>query len=164
MRIEASALLPGTPLACFTIMVDPRFQEEKIEHTGAIDGSSTISRAGDETIIRTERAFSTDGLPDVVQRLAGRRLVVVESQVWSPPHPDGGRAGRVELHIVHQPLVLTGALALRMAPDGTFSSVAGELKARVPLIGGKFESAAAPIVRAGANAEYELLATWLHHP
>lgn len=162
MRIEASALLPGTPDECFAIMSDPDFQNAKIEFTGALDGSTTVDTSGDRTTIHTQRSFPTEGLPDVVRRLTGHHLVVVETQVWAAPGRDGGRIGQVELHVVSQPLVLTGTLSLAIAPTGARSSVEGNLKARVPLIGGRFESAAAPIITAGANAEYELLTQWLH--
>lgn len=163
MRIEASALLAGSPDECFAIMSDPDFQEAKIEHTGAIDGSTTVEVVAERTTIHTERAFPTASLPDVVRRLAGGRLVVVETQTWDPRAQDGARIGLVELHVIGQPLILTGRLALLRDPQGARSSVAGDLKARIPLIGGRFEAAAAPIITAGANAEYELLAQWLTH-
>lgn len=142
-------------------MSDPDFQRAKIEHTGAVDGSTTISTSGERTTIWTERAFPTDSLPEMVRRLTGVKLVVVENQMWGPPATDGSRMGRVELHVVGQPLVLTGRLALGIHEEWTVSSVEGVLKARVPLIGARFETAAAPIIRAGAQAEYELLAEWL---
>ena len=67
----------------------------------------------------------------------------------------------VDIHIKGAPLTVKGTI--RLEPNGarTVEVIDAELKANVPLIGGKLERAAADPINAAIAIEIELLREWL---
>ena len=59
------------------------------------------------------------------------------------------------------PIGLIGTIRLDPIAEGTQVTVDGELKARVPFIGGKVEEAAAPSALAGIRKEHKVGIAWL---
>lgn len=163
MRFDSTADYDAPADAVFAIMSQAAFQEEKVASTSDLGGPVSVTGSGDRTVIRTERAYSSSVLPEVARRFVGERFVIVEEQNWGPATATGERTGRLEMHISGQPLSLIADLTLRNTASGSRTTVAGELKARIPLIGGKIESAAAPLIKDGVNAEGSLVRRWLTH-
>ena len=136
MRFDSTADYDAPADAVFAIMSQTAFQDEKVAVTCDLGGPTQVTQRGDRTVIRTERAYSSSVLP-------------------------GNRTGHLEMHISGQPLTLVADLALRNTATGSHTSVSGELKARIPLIGGKIESAAAPLIKDGVQAEATQIRRWL---
>ena len=72
-----------------------------------------------------------------------------------------GRQGTVTVDVDGAPVRLAGTL--RLAPDraGTLETVAGDLKARVPIVGGRIEKAAEPAIRMAIEVEEREGRAWL---
>jgi hypothetical protein len=107
----------------------------------------------------------TDQLPDFLRGLTGGTLTILQVETWDPPDGDGGREGTIEVEISGAPVRMSGTPS--MVPDGTgdgietVETIDGDLKARVPLIGGRVERAAEPAVRAAVGAERRTGTAWL---
>ena len=69
------------------------------------------------------------------------------------------RAGTVEL--AGAPIDLAGTLSLAPTGRGSVETVDGDLKARVPLLGGQIEKAAAPALESAIRVERETGQAWL---
>ncbi len=161
MRFDSTADYDAPADAVFAIMSQTAFQDEKVAVTSDLGGPTQVTQRGDRTVIRTERAYSSSVLPEVARRFVGERFTIVEEQNWGPANEAGDRTGRLEMHISGQLLTLVADLALRTTATGSHTSVSGELKARIPLIGGKIESAAAPLIKDGVQAEATQIRRWL---
>lgn len=161
MKISATFDYAATPQEVFAMLADEDFQARKCAATGALRHSVSVSTQGERTVIVSHRDLPTQDFPDFVRSLVGATLAVVETQDWGPPGPDGARQGRLTVDIVGAPIDLAGTLSL--APDGRGSveSIDGDLKARIPLIGGKIEQAAAPAIESAIRAERETGQAWL---
>ena len=161
MKISATFDYAATPHDVFAMLIDEDFQARKCVATGALSHSVSVSAQGDRTVIVSNRELPTDGFPDFVKSLVGATLAVTETQDWGPAGPDGGRQGRLTVDIAGAPIDLAGTLSLAPAGQGSEESVDGELKARIPLIGGKIEKAAAPAIESAIRAERETGQAWL---
>lgn len=145
----------------FAMLLDPKFQEAKCAATGALNFSVSVQEEGPVQVIETKREMSTEGLPDNVARLVGNTLKIVETQQWGDAAGDGSRSADLEVAISGLPINYVGQI--RMTPDGDSTSMAveGDLRARIPLFGGKVESAAAPGISEGVQIEAETGRTYL---
>src|SRR6185312_12007278 len=98
-----------------------------------------------------------DQLPDFLRGLTGGTLTVVQVETWDPRDGGGGRGGTIGVEIGGAPVRLSGTLSLALDGTGdgaqTVETIDGELRARVPLIGGRIEKAAEPAMRAAVRAE-----------
>lgn len=157
MKFTHRAEYPASPDVVFAALCDQEFQDAKGEATTTGTWSSDVSTSGDRTTIRSERVLPTTDLPDIAKSFVGEQLTIIEVQTWGPAGPDGSRTGDVNLHVKGAPLTLKGALRLSPKGSGTVHEVDGELKAGVPLIGGKIEQAAHAPISQAAKAETDLL-------
>lgn len=156
MKFTHRAEYPATPDAVFAQMLDPGFQDAKCDATAAT-WKSDVSTTGDRTVITTERVLPTDQLPDIARSFVGESLTIVEAQTWGPAAADGTRTADLNLHVKGAPMTLKGMIRLSPTGSGSLHEVEGELRAGVPLIGGKLEKAASQPLLHAARTETELL-------
>jgi Protein of unknown function (DUF2505) len=161
MKISAILDYAATPSEVFAMLSDEDFQARKCIATGALSHSVSVSAQGDRTVIVSNRDLPTDGFPDFVKRLVGTTLAITETQDWGPAGPGGARQGRLTVNIAGAPIDLAGTLSLAPDGQGSVESVEGDLKATIPLIGGKIEKSAAPAIESAIRAERETGQAWL---
>ncbi|GAA1893403.1 DUF2505 domain-containing protein [Lapillicoccus jejuensis] len=163
MRISRSFEYPADPHAVAAMVADPAFQARKCEATHAESHTESVTPLGDSTQIRTRRVMPTDDFPDFVRSMVGPKIAVSETYVWSAPAADGSRDGTVEVEVGDGkvPVAMTGTMTLRPGGPGSVVRIEGELKAKVPLIGGRIEKAAEPAVLDAIAKEREVGLEWL---
>ena len=69
--------------------------------------------------------------------------------------------GTVEMAVAGAPIALKGTVRLAPGGPGTVEQLDAELKAKVPLIGGKIEKAAAPPIEEAIDIEAQTAQEWL---
>jgi hypothetical protein len=161
MKIAKSIEYAGTPEEVFAVLSDVKFQEAKCAATAAVKHSADVKTVGDHTVITTERILPSDGLPDFAKSMVGPTLKVTETQDWGPASSGGGRRGTVDMTVAGAPIALQGTMMLAPGGGGTVETIEAELKAKVPLIGGKIEKAAAPPIEEAIDIEALTAAKWL---
>jgi hypothetical protein len=85
----------------------------------------------------------------------------VRVDTWGPAAADGARDGTIVVEIKGAPVRLTGTITLRPEGAGTVEDVQGDLKAAVPLVGGKIEKVVAPSIQGAVAKEQEVGLRWL---
>jgi len=162
VRLTAELRYAADPATVFAMLCDQAFQERKLGATGALEHEVTVeARGGDGAEIRSRRTMPTDQVPDLVRNLVGSTLTVVQVESWGPAGADGGRDGTVTVEVSGAPVRLTGSLRIRPDGAGTLETVDGDLKARVPIIGGRIERAAEPAIMAAIEVEEREGRGWL---
>ncbi len=158
MKITTSGEFAATPERLFAVLSDPSYQESAAQEPGA---SSAVETRGDRTLITTVRVLPTDRLPDFARTFVGSTVRLTEVQDWGPAAADGSRRAALTLTLDAAPLTLSGEIALAPTPTGSRQSVDADLRARIPLVGAKVESAAAPAVKDAIEHEFSRLRTAL---
>ena len=162
MRLSAEIRYDADPATVFAMLVDADFQERKCAATGALDHELEIEEYDDGgAAIRTSRTMPTDQVPDFIRTFVGQTLTVVQVDDWQPPAPDGSREGTVVVEIKGAPVRLAAAATLLADGAGSRQTIDGDLKASVPLIGGRIEKAVEPALQAAIRVEQREGRAWL---
>ena len=161
MQISESFTYPAPVDTVFAMMTDEEFQSRKCEATHAITHSESVTVTSTEATVVTTRELPTSGFPDFVRSFVGQTIQVVETINYPPADADGSRIGDLNITMGTAPIGLIGTIRLDPIAEGTQVTVDGELKARVPFIGGKVEEAAAPSALAGIRKEHKVGIAWL---
>ncbi len=162
MRLSDEIRYDADPAVVFAMICDPRFQERKCVANGSTEHEVGIEPdAGGGAVVTTRRTLPTDGVPDFVKAFVGETLRVSQLDQWGPPGVDGAREGATVVEIDGAPVRFSAVLRLLPAPGGSVQQVEGELKASVPLLGGRVEKAAEPAIRAAVRAEQRTATAWL---
>jgi hypothetical protein len=125
---------------------------------GAALGHVTVG-AGTVDVEMTQ-SVPAEHLPAIVTKVRPGDLVITRTETWGPL--TGGRsAGTFTARVEGVPATLTGTMTL--AADGAGSRLAldGKVEVKLPLIGGRIESAIADQVSELLDNENEFTARWL---
>lgn len=162
MRIETEIRYAATPDAVGSMLADPSFVDRKCAATGALRHTAEVDGdASGAFTVTTVRTMATDTFPDVARKFVGETVDLKEVDSWDAAAADGARSGTVVVEISGAPLKLTGTLSLRAHDDGTLQTIEGDLKASVPIIGGRLEKAAEPALQMAMRKEGEVGREWL---
>ena len=122
---------------------------------------ASVSPAGDGARVVTKRDLPADDLPDFAKSIVGANLSVTETYDWGAAAADGSRSGSLTVEVAGAPVAMRGAVRLAAAGSGTQITIDGDLKASIPLFGGKVEKAAAPAVVDAIRSEQRTGNAWL---
>jgi Protein of unknown function (DUF2505) len=165
VNISHEITYPAAPAVVSAMTFDPAFQERKCQNTGAlawtVDVEPSTGDSGGQTTVTTTRDMATDQFPDFVKSMVGARLKITEVDRWDAPQDDGARVGSITVTIDGAPIKFTGNLRLEPTAAGARATIAGDLKAGIPFLGGRIEQAAAPAITAAVNAEQRTATDWL---
>lgn len=163
MNISHEITYLAAPDVVSAMTLDPAFQELKCQNTGALAWTVNVapSAAGSPATVTTTRDMPTDQFPDFVKSMVGSRLKITEVDRWDAAQADGTRVGTVTVTIDGAPIKFTGTLHLEPTATGARATIAGDLKAAIPFLGGKIEQAAAPAITAAVRAEQRTATAWL---
>ncbi len=173
MRITESLRHAASPEAVFEMLSDPAYQERRCVGSGSLAHEVTLeepvdSSADGPTVI-TRRRMSTQDFPDMVRRIVGSAVDIVETTRWGAAESDGTREAGFTLSVEHTPVTMVGGVHLAPArsADGaaagsvTTHRVDGELSAHVPFIGGNIERSIGPVLTRAIELESRLGQEWL---
>ncbi len=161
MRIQKSYEYAASPETVFAMLADPQFQAAKCEATHPLSHTESVAPKGEQTEIVTRRVVSTDGFPDFAKSMIGPKLAITETVIWSRASIDGSRTGTMVIGVGDAPVGMQGTVSMMPAAGGTRMEIDGDLKARIPLLGGTIEKTAEPWVVAGVDKEQEVGREWL---
>lgn len=161
MRITETIEHQASPQHVFELFCSQEYQELKCTRSGATDHDVAIEVEGDAITVVTRRTLPSDGLPDFARSVVGKTIDVVETQRWGAADDDGSREAALEVEIPGTPVQFVGGIDLEPSEGGSSQRVDGELKAHVPLLGGKIEKAVAPVLIRAVHLEATVVAEWL---
>jgi hypothetical protein len=152
--LHAESHFAAEPDAVAAMLVDEEFLRQWCEETKSSDVSVTVSggSGGTPRTARTSRAFPTDAFPSFVRSFVGDSLVIEQTDTWEPAG-DGSWNGTSDVSTVGAPARLRATARLD-----------GEVKASVPLVGGKVEQIMHERVLAALRVQERLAADWRTPP
>ena len=129
------------PEELFALISSGPFQLEIISHLGGKDAElveQTVTPEGGVKVVTRQRTGVE--LPGFAKKLIPAVTTVTNTYVWQPAHGDGSREGTWLAEIKGAPVSMGGPTELRSAGSGSVHVFNGEVKASVPVVGGKLES------------------------
>jgi hypothetical protein len=149
------------PLAeLFEMICTKAYQERKCVDAGALSYDVSVTPTDDGTVIKAKRKLPTVGFPSLLRKFVPAGVVSTETVTWGPAAVDGTRTADLHVSFHGTPASMNGTI--RIVADGAGSSVLvdAEFKANVPLVGGKVERIAAPIILGVIDAEEATGQAW----
>ena len=131
----------SAPNELFALISSGAFQLEIIAHLGGKDTElleQTLTPDGGVKLVT--RQHTGVELPGFAKRLIPASTTVTQTYVWGPAHNDGSRQGMWSAEIKGAPVSMGGPTELRASGSGSVHVYKGEVKASVPVVGGKLES------------------------
>ena len=114
-------------------------------------------RRPDGGVLLTVSRELPSGVPGFLERFLPQDGRVLETFDWGAPAADGTRHGVWKADIPGAPAKLGGTLRIDPTEVGSSYTISGEVKVKVPLIGGRAESFIADMVDKLATKEADLL-------
>lgn len=135
---------PADVDATFAVIVDPALYEDVAVRSKALEHSANVTHVHQVHTITLERSMPTDQVPSFAKSLVGDALRIHETTWWKSGSPDDGDAGgyhaTFSVQIVGTPVTFNGTMRLTSTDTGSQQQITGEIKAAIPLLGGKIES------------------------
>lgn len=162
MHVDAEIRYDASPEQVAAMLADEDFVEAKCVAMGAL--KHTVLVEGDARgafTVTYSRTMPTNDFPEAARRFVGDTVVIRQVDDWREPDADGSREGTLSVEITGAPVRLSGTQRLSPEGAGTVQAVDGDLKASVPIVGGKLEKAAEPALRAAMRTENRTGREWL---
>jgi hypothetical protein len=158
MRLSERVEYPAAPGAVYAMLTDEAFREDVCQATGALSWSVEVDAAGPDrgagASVTVRRVLPSD-VPDMVKRLVGETIEVVQAEQWEPGDDVGpARRAEVLVEIVGQPAKMIGMATIESDGDATVFAVNGDVTVSIPLFGGKLEKEVARAIRSALAVEH----------
>lgn len=144
----------------FAMMTDEAYVAEKLSGTGGSEPTINVLKQGSDVVVEAGRNLPAQ-VPSFMKSFVGEAIRVDEVDRWSPADDLGARTAKVTIDFAGTPANATGTLDLRPAGDGAEVLVNFEVKASVPLVGGKIEGVIVEQITRAIRKENEIGADWL---
>ena len=160
MKVSERHDYEATPDTVWAMITDPAWREQVCAATGATSWDVAIDADAAGGTVSVTRVLPAE-VPDAVRRIVGETVTVTQTETWGAAAADGTRQGDVELQVKGQPATMKASSILAPSAGGTQLQMDGELKVRIPLIGGRLEKELAKAIRMALQKEQEVGRTWL---
>lgn len=142
----------------YSMLCDEAFRKQVCEATHARSYDVSVTPTGDGADVRVSRVMPA---PDMAKKLVGDTLEIVQVERWGARSADGTRTADLSVDIPGKPASMRGRITLTPAGEGATEAVSGDIKVKVPLIGGKLEGEIARALVSAIKQEGEVGARWL---
>lgn len=149
----------ATPQQIMAMMQDPGYAGAKYTELGDVKFEVKSHEPDDNGLNVTVDREVNANLPDMAKKVLGEANQMVQSEVW---RADGDSfVGNMTIDSPGKPITITATNVIKPAGDGSDWTVDFEIKASVPLIGGKIEKMVAEETKASLVKEFAFNQDWL---
>ena len=154
MRLSERLDYEATPDDVFAMITDKSFREDVCKAAGALSWSVEVATdgAGSGAAVTVRRVMPAE-VPDMVKKLVGETIEVVQTEQWEPAE-GSARQAEVLVEIADQPAKMIGTATIEADGAGAVLAIEGDIKVAIPLLGGKLEKEVARGIRAALQVEH----------
>ena len=156
MSLRFEHAFPAGVEEVHAVLTDPEFLREYAYKTESQEVQVEASPAGS----RVRRVMPTDGVPPFAKPFLGEAVPVLEVVTWQPPAPDGSRSGELAVDAAagSRQARLRGRIALEPDGAGCRLLASGDVRIKVPLVGGKLAPLVEQVLHGALRVQCELAA------
>ena len=156
MQFSHELSYEAPPEEVYAMLADPSFRERVSLAREVVSFDVTLTPTGSGFTLVNDQIQPTAGLPSFAKKFAGETTKAIQREEWRDHS-----SGTLTIETPGKPTSMSGTITLSSSPGGTVERVDLEIKAKVPLIGGKLESLMADQVREGMDIEHQVGQAWL---
>ncbi|GAA5049011.1 DUF2505 domain-containing protein [Nocardia callitridis] len=133
-----------------------QYWKDRLDEVGGPNARlDAITVEGDQVRVEIVQAIAAEHLPSAITSVRPGDLVIPRVETWN------GEAASFEARVEGAPAELRGTITLRADGAGSIAETAGSVEVKVPLFGGKIESAIVEHLTELLQREEEFTNTWL---
>jgi hypothetical protein len=144
------------PEEVLKMLADRSFREQVCEAMESTRWDVSIDGAGEGMDVVVDQTQKAAGIPSFAQKFVGNSIQIVQRESWT-----SDTAADLDLEIPGKPGYLKGQIRLAVDGEGTVETVSGDLKVKVPVVGGKLEDLIAGLLRSALRTEEKVGRAWL---
>jgi hypothetical protein len=155
MKLRHELTYDAAPEAVLAMLTDPAYWDKVAEATGALSSTATVSTDADGTRVVVDQEQAVQGVPSFAKKFVGESTRAINTFRWQ------GTSAAYVVETPGKPTSMSGTATI--APRGAGSTLTYDLdvKASVPLIGGKLEKLVVDLTTEGFIKEQAVGAAWL---
>jgi uncharacterized protein DUF2505 len=138
------------------MLADPAFREKVCVAMHATDREVSVDGAGAGMTVVVDQTQPARGIPAFATRIVGEEIRIVQRETWRD-----ASGGSLEISIPGKPGTFSGTVELAADGAGTVESVNGEVRVKVPLLGGRLEGLVGDLLRTAFRTEERVGRAWL---
>ncbi|MCW2753351.1 MAG: Polyketide cyclase / dehydrase and lipid transport [Marmoricola sp.] len=155
MKLRHELTFDATPDAVVAMLTDPAYWDKVAVATSAISSTATSESNGDTTTVVVDQLQKVVGVPGFAKKFVGDSTRAITTQVWT------GSSASYVVETPGKPTSIKGTMSVSAKGPGSVLLYDLDVKASVPLIGGKLESLVAELFTDGLGKEQTAGAAWL---
>jgi carbon monoxide dehydrogenase subunit G len=155
MRLRHELRYDASADEVLAMLTDPAYWDRVAVATDALSSTTTVELVGADTRVSTDQDQRVVGVPSFAKKFVGDSARAVKQQTWS------GHASTFEVQTPGKPTSIAGEARLEPNGSGTVLVYDLEVRASVPLIGGKLEKLVGEYTVDGFEKEHDVGVAWL---
>jgi hypothetical protein len=155
MRLRHQLRYDAAPEEVLAMLTDPAYWDRVASATEALTSTTTVERSGDGVTVLTDQEQRVVGVPGFARKFVGDSTRAIKRQTWT------GHASTFEVETPGKPTHLAGEATLAEDGGGTVLTYDLEVRASVPLVGGKLEKLVGEYTVEGFDKERAVGVDWL---
>jgi len=155
MRLRHELAYDAPPADVLAMISDPLFWERVGQANDVLSWTPTVSTEGGAVRVVIDEEQRTAGVPSFARKIVGESTRVIITQVWR------GQEASYEIETPGKPTHVQGTASLAENGSGSVLVYDLEVKASIPLIGGKLEKLVVEMTTEGFDKEQGVGAAWL---
>jgi len=146
----------ASPEQVLDMLADPAFREKVCESVHVVRKDVTVQGHGAGMRVTVDQTQRADGVPSFARAVVGDEIRILRRETW-----DGSGRAALSVTIPGKPGTLDGTVSLAGDAGSTVQSVVGEIRVKVPLVGGRLEGLVADLMHAALRVEEHVGQGWL---
>lgn len=158
-KISGELTFTASPAAVYAMVTDQAYVQEKNERTGGQNVVSEVSASDNGCQIHVTRDLPAE-IPSYAKKFVGEKISTDQTDKWTVG-ADGSYTATFDVDFGKAPMVIKGTMSIIGDDSRTVLKVEGEVKASVPLVGGKLEGLGAEQFERAVRNEQQIAQEWL---
>jgi len=155
MKLRHELTYDAAPEAVLAMLTDPGYWDKVAEATGALSSKATVTTEGANTRVVVDQEQAVQGVPSFAKKFVGESTRAINTFIWQ------GTSAAYDVETPGKPTSMSGTATVAAQGAGSVLTYDLDVKASVPLIGGKLEKLVVDLTTAGFVKEQAVGADWL---
>ena len=155
MKLHHVLTYDATPDEVLAMLTDPAYWDEVAEATGALKSTATVTPGSSGTQVVVDQEQAVQGVPSFAKKFVGESTRAINTMLWK------GLSAAYDVETPGKPTSMSGTATIAARGTGSTLTYDLDVKASVPLIGGKLEKLVVELTTEGFEKEQTVGAAWL---
>ncbi|GAB3853434.1 DUF2505 domain-containing protein [Nocardioides maradonensis] len=155
MRLTRDLAYAAPVADVLAMLQDPAYWDGVAEATAAISSATTVTGSGDEVEVVTDQQQAVVGVPSFAKKFVGDSTRAIITASWT------GAQASYAVDTPGKPTSMSGTVRVAAQGDGAVVTYDLEVKASVPLVGGKIEKLVCDLTGEGFDKEHAVGVAYL---